>query len=150
MYYHHQTHSIHEEIYSMEKSGDFPNITASKLESWIQIHNLFQIPCSENIRHPLCQMPIQDFLGWSRTTPTMERDLGVRIYHDWGGLGGFSGLRKLFFGTRIKESMSEMVLIETKGFCSLPSLQWSHKKCRDTKAWCVVKKNQLFKLYTEW
>lgn len=47
----------------MVKSGDFPNIIASELESWTQIQNLFQIPCSYNIPHSLCQIPIQDFWG---------------------------------------------------------------------------------------
>ena len=56
----------------MVKSGDFPNITTSELESWTQIQNLLQIPCSYNIPHSLCQIPIQDFLGWCHATPTME------------------------------------------------------------------------------
>lgn len=63
MCYNHQACLVHKEINSMVKSGDFPNIIASELESWTQIQNLFQIPCSYNTPHSLCQIPIQDFWG---------------------------------------------------------------------------------------
>lgn len=45
----------------MVKSGDFPNITASELESWTQIQNLFQIPCSYNIPHYFVKSPFRIF-----------------------------------------------------------------------------------------
>ena len=72
VYYNHQACLVHREIYSMVKSGDFPNIIASELESWTQIQNSFQIPCSYNIPYSLYQIPIKDFLGWCHATPTME------------------------------------------------------------------------------
>ena len=85
--YNHQACLVHKEIYSMVKSGDFPNIIASELESWTQIQNSFQIPCSYNIPYSLYQIPIKDFLGLCHATPTMEWDPEGSVYSESGFLG---------------------------------------------------------------